>query len=84
MATFLVIPAQAQIQEASVVSWTPAFAGVIQSPFYGVVCNRQDIFTHTPRLRQPGILLARPNEFAEPVVKGSEATELRASACVHE
>jgi len=47
MATLRVIPAQAGIQDGSVVSWTPAFAGVTKSAFYAAICNRQDVFTHT-------------------------------------
>jgi len=50
MATPLVIPAQAGIQAASVVSWTPACAGVTESASYAAICNRQDVFTHTSKL----------------------------------
>jgi len=54
----LVIPAQslpstqsgAGIQDGSVVSWTPACAGVTESASEAMICSRQDVFTPTGRV----------------------------------
>jgi len=48
-----VIPAQAGIQEASMVSWTPVFTGVTESASHGVTRHHQRVSTHT-RLKASG------------------------------
>ena len=59
-----VIPAQAGIQEAPVISWTPAFATVAESALYGPVRNCQDVF-HARRPIRSLLLVAAAGEGSE-------------------
>jgi len=49
--TPVVIPAEAGIQGASAVCWTPAFAAVTKSAFHAGIWNRQGALAYTPALR---------------------------------